>query len=443
MKVIDLFCGCGGMGLGFQQAGFDIVYACDIDKYAIQSYRHNIGEHGVVADITKLTAAELPKADVWTFGFPCQDLSVAGKQAGMEVGTRSGLFYEVMRILDESENKPMVLMAENVKGLKPYLKNLEQEYAKRGYTMHLQLYNSKYWGVPQSRERYYVVGIRNDLAVHEAFEMPIEDKTNVPKLSTILEDRVDRKYFISEEKSQKILEQAKTKVEMKHTHAALTVNRAEKRQNGPRARNEEEPMFTITAQDLHGVILQQEPSQYVADNSQYYREKDEEKRSVLIYEKMAPTLIARDYKDPRMGIVLRNQATELVKFTDEANCLLARDYKGFGNQDMTAVIDVIGRLDMKGNDQIRRVYSIDGLAPTLTTAQGGYQQAKIFDPSHYVVRKLTPREYARLQGFPDSYEIVVSDTQAYKQFGNSVTVPLVKAIAESIKAVLLDEQSTS
>lgn len=436
MKVIDLFCGCGGMGLGFQQAGFEIVYACDIDKYAIQSYKHNVGNHAELIDITTLTGLELPSADVWTFGFPCQDLSVAGKQAGMEVGTRSGLFYEVMRLLDESEHKPMVLMAENVKGLKPYLKNLEQEYNKRGYTMHVQLYNSKYWGVPQSRDRYYVIGIRNDLPMHETFQMPMENKSFVPKLSTILEEQVDKKFYISEEKSKKILEQAKIKVEMKHTHAALTVNRAEKRQNGPRARDEEEPMFTLTAQDLHGVILHQEPSQYVADNSQYCREKDEEKRSVLIYEEMAPTLTARDYKDPRMGIVLRNQANELVRFTDESNCLLARDYKGFGNQEMTAVIDVIGRLDMKGNDQIRRVYSIDGLAPMLTTSQGGHQQAKIFDPSHYVVRKLTPREYARLQGFPDSYKIVVSDTQAYKQFGNSVTVPLVKAIAESIKAVL-------
>lgn len=380
MRIVDLFCGCGGMGLGFQQAGFEIVYACDIDKYAIQSYRHNVGQHGVLADISKVSALEIPTAEVWTFGFPCQDLSVAGKQAGMGVGTRSGLFHEVMRLLDGVKEKPLVIMAENVKGLKPYLSVLEQEFAKRGYVMSYQLYNSKYWGVPQSRERYYVVGYRDYL------KMPIEIREAIPKLSSVLEDEVHEKFFIDDAKAQKVIESARSKTNLFGVHATLTVDRAEKRQNGRRAKDNEEEMFTLTAQDNHGII-------------------------------------------------------------------------------------VTGLLDIKDKDQIRRVHDPKGIAPTATAVQGGHHHVKIvvdYDRNEGIsreldvaftlnasdwrglnrnqkqnavltdarVRRLTPREYARLQGFPDSYEIIVSDTQAYKQFGNSVTVPLVKAIAESIKAHL-------
>jgi DNA (cytosine-5)-methyltransferase 1 len=337
MKVVDLFCGCGGMALGFQQAGFEIVYALDFDKYAVQSYRHNVGSHVIQGDIREVKSADIPTADVWTFGFPCQDLSVAGKQAGMKIGTRSGLFYEVMRLLDERTDKPEIIMAENVKGLKPYLNIVEEEFAKRGYKMKYHLYNSKYWGVPQNRERYYVVGY-----LDKEVDLPRERKDWIPKLSNYLDDVVDEKYFL---------------------------NRS-------------------------------------------------------------------------LNLTVSNK-------NNEPN------------------IKVAGMLDMLGKDQIRRVHDPEGISPTITAVQGGHHHVKILaergrpDGDGYRVnrefrndeltntisrnpqlnylykdlrvRRLTPREYARLQGFPETYEIVVSDTQAYKQFGNSVTVPLVKAIAEAIK----------
>ena len=349
MRVVDLFCGCGGMGLGFQQAGFDIVYACDFDKYAVQSYRHNIGDHVEQRDIRTLTGAEIPKADIWTFGFPCQDVSVAGKQAGMEVGTRSGLFYEVMRLLDECEDKPSTIMAENVKGLKPYLNIVEQEFAKRGYKTAVQLYNSKYWGVPQSRERYYIVGFKDS-----KIDMPQQPVEYVSRLLDVLEQNVSQKYFLEDGKAKTILEKAKQ------------IN-----------------------------------------------------------------------EDPQDAFVDKDGA---------AYCCTARYYKGIapssvGKSKDTHII-VAGMLDMQGKDQIRRVHDPKGISPTVTAVQGGHHHhVKIVERTN--VRRLTPREYARLQGFPDSYEIVVSDTQAYKQFGNSVTVPLVKAIAESIKAVLSDEPSAT
>ena len=129
----DFFCGAGGLGIGFKDAGFDIEKAWDFDKYAVQTYKENVGDHVEEKDISTRTIEDVPKATAWTFGFPCQDLSVAGNQAGMETecntcGTkwkldtnnqncpncqsddfkaanRSGLFFEIMRLLDEATER--------------------------------------------------------------------------------------------------------------------------------------------------------------------------------------------------------------------------------------------------------------------------------------------------------------------------------------------------
>lgn len=291
LKVNDFFCGCGGLGLAFKGAGFEIAGAWDFDKFAVQSYRENVGDHVKQADIREMTYKDVPKADVWTFGFPCQDLSVAGKQKGLvlkcqdcgaefeinpeeydggtfcpecssstlKAASRSGYFFEMMRLLDETnehqkENLPAVIVAENVKGLKPYLPVLVTEYKRRGYTAHVEMFNSMYWGVPQNRQRYAVVGTRDDLNLQ--FTFPREQHDFVPKLSDFLEKEVDEKYYIPDEKARTIIDQALQKLEkLGKYHACITPDRLNKRQNGPRAKAEEEPMFTLTAQDLHGVII--------------------------------------------------------------------------------------------------------------------------------------------------------------------------------------------
>lgn len=341
MKVVDLFCRCGGMGLGFKQAGFNIVYALDFDKYAVQSYRHNVGNHVIEGDISKVKSSDIPQADVWTFGFPCQDVSVAGKQAGMEVGTRSGLFYEVMRLLDEREDKPEIIMAENVKGLRPYLRIVQDEFAKRGYRTAIQMYNSKYWGVPQSRERFYIVGYLTKKVI-----MPTQVNEYTSKLSDVVEDIVSEKYFMESNKANEIVERA------------LKLNN--------------DPQDTFTDKDG-----------------------------------AAYCCTARYYKGIAPSSVGKSKDTHIV---------LHNIYGGFKEKTARIFIDCF---------------------PTIRTAAGGGHIPSVVKMElPYRVRRLTPRECARLQGFPESYEIIVSDTQAYKQFGNSVTVPLVKAIAESIKAVL-------
>ena len=438
----DFFCGCGGLGLGFQNAGFKIVGAWDFDKYAVATYRENVGDHVVQADIQKMCIEDVPKADVWAFGFPCQDLSVAGKQAGIKLecadcgtvwevsaetyseenlcpgcggtnhraATRSGMFFEIMRLLAEArerepEKVPKVLVAENVKALRKLLPVLEAEYGKAGYKCHAQLFNSKYWGVPQNRERYIVVGTLDSLP--DTYTYPEEQHDYVPKLSTILEADVDDKFYIADEKAHKIIDQALQRISsMGKVHATITPDRVDKRQNGRRSKEDEDPMFTLTAQDLHGVI--------VDDTYGYPTERERESRK-RIYTEVAPTL-----RSSRQG----------VKVVDECmNTEREREQRPQGLPE----IEVIGMLESSGHDHSRRVHDPEGISPTATAVAGGTHHIKIFDHTKYRVRKLTPTEYGRLQAFPmDNWKQVVSNSQAYKQFGNAVTVTLAEGIGKSV-----------
>lgn len=166
MKFIDFFSGIGGFHGGLERAGMECVGWCEFDKFAQASYRamYNTMNLWFRNDVTKVRGWELPKADLWTFGFPCQDVSIAGKQKGLKEGTRSGLFYEIMRLLDEcKENKPKWLVCENVKNLLSIdggggFLTVISEMAERGYSIEWKVYNSKDYGVPQNRERVYIVG---------------------------------------------------------------------------------------------------------------------------------------------------------------------------------------------------------------------------------------------------------------------------------------------
>ena len=154
-----------------------------------------------------------------------------------------------------------MLVAENVKALRKLLPVLEAEYGKAGYKCHAQLFNSKYWGVPQNRERYIVVGTLDSLP--DTYTYPEEQHDYVPKLSTILEADVDDKFYIADEKAHKIIDQALQRISsMGKVHATITPDRVDKRQNGHRSKEDEDPMFTLTAQDLHGVILRPERTEY-------------------------------------------------------------------------------------------------------------------------------------------------------------------------------------
>jgi DNA (cytosine-5)-methyltransferase 1 len=391
-KVNSFFCGAGGFDLGFIQAGFEIVGAWDFDKYAVQSYNHNIGG-AEQADVSKLKGDHLPKANGWLFGFPCQDISVAGKQAGMIKGqTRSGLFYEIMRLLGEVSDKPEWILAENVKAVSKFIPTIEEEYDKAGYRLvSPQLYNSKYWGVPQNRERYFLLGIRKDL--DKQFVFPEQQTDFIPKLSSILEENVDEKYYIDDLKAAKIIEQA--------------MNRVIK----------ENEINMLGLLDMKG---------------------NETVRRVYDPEGLAPTLTTSEGGHRQPKILEEIQSV----FTDKdgaAYCCDANYAKGIspgdvGNGRRTQIVTV----SYNRKDGIEKEIDVAG-ALTSSDWRGLNQnqsKAAVVEIPRFRVRKLTPREYARLQGFSDSYEQIVSNSQFYKQMGNAVTVNVAHAIATAIKEQL-------
>ena len=232
IKVIELFAGIGAFrqALKNQNIPHEVVAFSEIDEYAVEAYRaiHDDYETPNLGDIKDIT--HLPSCDLLTYGFPCQDLSIAGKGAGIKEGTRSGLLIEVERLLDTSAiigNLPKVLILENVKALvqkkhkhdfDKWLKKLED----LGYTNYWQVLNAKDYSIPQNRERVFVVSI---LGEHEAYEFPEKQELKL-RLSDLLESEVEEKYYLKDEKVKAFLEKYKEKIQQLTTgvYPCLTQN---------------------------------------------------------------------------------------------------------------------------------------------------------------------------------------------------------------------------
>lgn len=304
MKFIDFFAGIGGFHSGLEKAGIECIGWCEFDKFAQKSYRamYDTERLWFSDDIRKVRGWDAPKADLWTFGFPCQDVSIAGKQKGIKRGTRSGLFYEIMRLIDEAEeNRPEWLIAENVKNLlsidggRGFFEVLT-EMGGRGYSIEWRIYNSKDYGVPQNRERVYIAGHHGESAGQPLLPIRRESSTALRqvvggsqgervydgnKISCTLSSQgggcgaktglytfvdLNKKGNVQTTDTARALLARYNKGQPNRpaecsgvlTRAKvmpiLTPDRLEKRQNGRRLKNEEEPSFTLTSQDRHGVL---------------------------------------------------------------------------------------------------------------------------------------------------------------------------------------------
>lgn len=317
-KFIDLFAGIGGFRLALQNLGGKCVFTSEWDKYSKQTYEANFGEIPF-GDITKdSTKSFVPENfDVLCAGFPCQAFSIAGKRGGFE-DIRGTLFFDVAEII--KKRKPKAIFLENVKGLRSHDKGktlatiLNTLREDLGYFVpEPQVMNAKQFGVPQNRERIFIVGFRKDLGI-DSFEYPKPAK-NKPTIKDILEkEEVSVKYYLSE----RYLDTLK---KHKARHAS--------KGNG-----------------FGYEIIPEDGTSNAVVCGGMGRERN------LIY-----------------------------------------DHK---LSDFIPVTKIKGKVNREG------------------------------------VRKMTPREWARLQGFPDEFNIVVSDGQAYKQFGNSVAVPAIQATALAI-----------
>jgi DNA (cytosine-5)-methyltransferase 1 len=197
-KAIDLFAGIGGIRLGFQQAfenNIEFIFASEIDKYACETYYANYGERPC-GDITKINEKNIPHFDILLGGFPCQAFSVAGLRKGFE-DTRGTLFFEIARIV--KYHMPQVVFLENVKGFKNHDKGTTFKVVKEtlenlGYKVFSEVLNAKDFGVPQNRERIYIIGFLNH---NISFEFPEKIEKKI-KVFDILEQKVDEKYTLSD-----------------------------------------------------------------------------------------------------------------------------------------------------------------------------------------------------------------------------------------------------
>lgn len=204
LKAIDLFAGIGGIRLGFEQTfgeKIDFVFASEIDKYARETYYANFGEEPY-GDITKIEAEKIPPHDIILAGFPCQAFSVAGHRKGFE-DTRGTLFFDVARIA--KHHKPKLIFLENVKGFKSHDKGNTFKVVKAtledlGYKVFADILNAKNFGVPQNRERIYIIAFLdedNNLDIEFDFEK-LKKIRNPSKLEKILDKSVDERYTISD-----------------------------------------------------------------------------------------------------------------------------------------------------------------------------------------------------------------------------------------------------
>lgn len=315
-RTLDLFAGIGGLRIAFERAGFNTVFANDIDPNCKLTYDANFDSSLLtIGDISKIPSCDLPEFDVLLAGFPCQPFSVAGYRKGFSDSGRGDLFFEIVRIL--SDKKPATFLLENVKNLKTHDKGrtykiIREELKNAEYEVKEQVLNSMTYGnVPQNRERIFIVGFRSERAL-SMFEFP-----NEIKLTKTIEDMLDA--------------QVPDKYYYKTNH----------------------PYYERLDESIKAGTFYQWRRTYVRENKSG----------------VCPTLTAN------MG-------------TGGHNVPIIRDFKG--------------------------------------------------------VRKLTPTECKRLQGFPEEFILPhIADSKLYKQIGNSVTVSVVESIARRIKNSLEFEKNVS
>lgn len=276
MNFIDFCAGIGGFRLGMELAGHKCIGFCENDKFAIQSYKAMFDTEGewFRNDITKLKSNEIPYADCWTFGFPCQDISVAGKQKGI-IGQRSNIYFAIINLIKskKEEDKPRNLFIENVKNLLSinngwdFLRVLS-EMDNAGYDAEWQVLNSKNFGVPQNRERVFIIGHLRSKSGRKILPITGENSATIKQ---IIGGSQGERIYSTDGISSTLCGNsgglgAKTGLyfidynlmnnsNVQCARAILTPDRIKKRQNGRRIKEIGDPSFTLTSKDRHGVEI--------------------------------------------------------------------------------------------------------------------------------------------------------------------------------------------
>jgi len=391
IRMFEAFAGIGTQSMALKRitSDYEIVGYSEIDKYAIQSYKAIHGKHiKNYGDICKMT--EIPPCDIFTWSFPCTDLSKAGKQAGMSEDTRSGLIYEVVRLLKDTKIKPKVLIMENVIDLiqTKFIREfheIQNEIEALGYQNYVEVLNAKNYGVAQNRERVFMVSVLGDYS----YEFPGWIKLE-KRLKDYLEDEVDEKYYLSDKQLEEI---SNPKYESMGIDRVNEIDGVYNVITTIHGGNREPKVFTIgnvnpSGNGMNGKVYAGDLAPTITTN------KGE---GVKIAIPIEPSIIqlARGYND---GGIIGDICPSITTSSFEHNnyvVLVANEMKKYPN---------------------RGIYWNNGIA--------------------YWIRKLLSLECWRLMGISDDdyykAQAVCSNSQLYKQAGNAIVVDVFEAILRKL-----------
>ncbi|QDP61317.1 MAG: putative cytosine-specific methyltransferase [Prokaryotic dsDNA virus sp.] len=395
IKVGTDFSGIGAPEQALKQLGIEhrVKFACDVDKWAKKSYLSNYNPEIFYDDITAREQKNTPYVDLYVAGFPCQAFSIAGKRKGFE-DTRGTLFFDLLQYIQHVRPKYFIL--ENVKGLVNHDKGntyrtIMECLKETKYRTYAKVLNTKHFGIPQNRERIFIVGFRDE----HYFEWPQHVNLEI-KIKHLLESNVEEKYFLKEQQIEKLKEYNK---------------RNEEKGNGFRAKfHDTEGIMSALkvggarADDLievRGCALRTWPRKSSADANQ-----DRQKRLEFRSDNVVNTITTHSLDS------------------------------------MVGEIEWIADVRTDEGLRIRE----NGLSPCLTASKNSASEisrsAPLVKEKKQNIRRLTPLECLRLQGFEDVFfknckDNDISDTQLYKQAGNSMSVNVLKGI---IKKILENEK---
>ena len=492
IKVLSLFSGIGAFERAFCRIGLDweLVNYCEIDRWASLSYSmvNQCSESLNLRDVRTVTAETVRdrQVDLITYGFPCQDISIAGKQQGFVndsgESTRSGLFFEALRIIKEL--RPRYAIAENVKALtstkfKNEFATVLSSLEEAGYNNYWRVLNAKDYGIPQNRERVFIVSIRKDVDKGD-FQFP-EKEPLMLRLRDMLEpaESVDEKYYLSTEREgvRKLIAELESRYRINSSTAVCVASRGRNRTDpsdcttGSPTEQRLEPNSdgcTNTLTTVQKDNLLAEPGIIQVGNIVDNPNRDSQRGRIYDPSDLAPTLntvggggleakividgltrdvqcqrarvfnpnglsatiTASDYKEPpQISVIGQLKGGEKGRVVDRDGIgytLTATEYK-----DPLKIAEPV----IVGSMQAHAAVKTDGICPTLTEAMGmGGGQV----PVHTYgvrIRKLTPRECWRLMGFLDEeFDRVhgISNSQLYKQAGNSIVVNALSALLSQL-----------
>ena len=410
LRVFEAFSGIGTQRMALRNLGIphEVVAIAEIDKFAIKSYEAIHGETNNLGDISQIETADIPDHDLFTYSFPCQDISVAGKGSGLDIGsgTRSGLLWECQKVI--AVKKPKYLLLENVKNLvgKKHKHNFDKwlEWLEElGYTNYWEVLNAKDYGIPQNRERVFVVSILGD---HEPYEFPKPIPLEL-RLKDVLEDEVDEKFYLSKEKTVKLI----SRFDLENEPFLL----GGEQKNQAIKKDGISTTLTSSMGTGGGYVPMVNRIGGIFDSDG----KTHQAGAVWDKEGLSPTL------DTMQGGWRQPSIVEAKE-----------EYGRMGRQ----AVETLNENDVKYSDTInpfnKRVSSKDGVSPTLTTRPEGFKTAVLPISQDLRIRKLTPKECWRLMGCTDEdfhkAEQVNSNSQLYKQAGNAIVVDVLEKMFEKL-----------